>query len=135
MTSQDELFHEDWRDALRHAVSALGGFEAVGIEIWPAKSRAAAGRWLSDCLNPERPAKLDLEEIEAILRMGREHSVHAGLHILCDRIDYERPRPCAAKSRETLILEEKAVIARREAELSRELDEIRGRGGSIAAAS
>lgn len=91
MTTQDELFHEDWRDALRHLVKAMGGFEAVAVELWPHRSRKAAGNWLSDCLNPERAAKLDLEEIEALLRMGRARGCHIGLHVLCDETDYARP--------------------------------------------
>jgi transposase len=88
---QEKLFHEDWRDALKHLVKALGGFDAVGIEIWPAKTRKAAGAWLSDCLNPERPAKLDLEEIQKLLQMGRDRDLHVGLYQLVDDLGYARP--------------------------------------------
>ena len=91
MSTQDELFHEDWRDALRHLVKALGGYDTAGAEIWPNKTRKAAGSWLSDCLNVERAAKLDLEEIEALLRMGRSIGCHIGIQFLCDETDYTKP--------------------------------------------
>lgn len=90
---QQDLIHEDWRDALRHAVKALGGMDAVGVELWPGKSRKAAGAWLSDCLNAERPAKLDLEELVQILRMARAKGLHLALHFLCDELGYGRPAP------------------------------------------
>lgn len=91
MTTQDELFHEDWRDSLKHLVKSLGGFEAAGIELWPSKTRKAAGSWLSDCLNVERPAKLDLEEIEALLRLGRSIGCHIGIQFLCEETNYTTP--------------------------------------------
>lgn len=117
MPTQDELFHEDWRDALRHVVKALGGCEAVGVDLWPTKTRKAAGNWLSDCLNGDRPAKLDLEEIEAILKMGRERGVHTGMYILADRTGYDNPHPKTPTS-------ERARIAARRAELAAQLVEI-----------
>lgn len=99
-----ELFHDDFRDALRHAVKALGGYDAVGVDLWPAKTRKAAGAWLSDCLNPERPAKLDLEEVVQILRMARDKGIHCGMYQLCDEALYAHPPIVAPKSP----LEEKA---------------------------
>lgn len=98
MSSQQALFHEDLRDALRHAVKALGGFEAVGVELWPAKTRKAAGIWLSDCLNPERQAKLDLEELSRILAIARGQGVHCAMHALCDETGYERSAIAPART-------------------------------------
>lgn len=102
---QNELIHEDWRDALRHVVKALGGMEAVGAELWPGKARKAAGAWLSDCLNPERPAKLDIEELQQLLQMAREKGVHLGLYFLCDDLGYSHPAP-------TEPLDQEAELAR-----------------------
>lgn len=99
-----ELFHDDFRDALRHAIKALGGYEVVGLDLWPSKSRKAAGSWLNDCLNPERPAKLDLEEVVQILRMARDKAVHCAFYQLCDELLYAHPPIVAPKSP----LEEKA---------------------------
>ena len=90
---QQDLIHEDWRDALRHLVKALGGMDSVGADLWPVKTRKAAGAWLSDCLNPERPAKLDLEELRHILQLGRDKGLHLAFHFLCDDLGYSRPAP------------------------------------------
>ncbi|HEX7113739.1 MAG TPA: hypothetical protein VF193_01295 [Steroidobacter sp.] len=108
MGTQDQLFHEDFRDALKHLVKALGGFEAVGLELWPAKSMKAAGNWLRDCLDPERPAKLDLEEVVRLLRMGRERGVHCAVHKLADETGYERPGIAPCKTKAQLIGEQMA---------------------------
>lgn len=96
---QEELFHDDLRDALSHAVKALGGFQAVAAELWPAKTLKASENWLRDCLSPERPAKLDIDEIQQILKMGRERGVHCAMYELCDAIGYERPRIVSPRTR------------------------------------
>lgn len=120
--NQDELFHEDWRDALTHLVKALGGYETVGADLYPNKTRKAAGNWLFDCLSDDRPAKLDLDDIEALLRMGRKAGCHTALYILCDRTDYVRPEPSAPKSKKTLLLEQQAALAAALARNQRDLD-------------
>lgn len=122
MQSQ-ELFHDDFRDALRHAVKALGGVEVVGHDLWPSKSYKAAGSWLSDCLNPERPAKLDLEEVVQILRMARAKQVHCALYELCDAVGYARPP----------IITPKTPAQVKAEELSRLADEFRRVANELAA--
>lgn len=124
MDQQDQLFHEDWRDSLTHLVKALGGYETVGADLYPNKTRKAAGSWLFDCLHHERPAKLDLDDIEALLRMGREAGVHCAMHKLADATNYERPRPAAPKSPETELLERIAASAAETARLQRDLDRL-----------
>jgi len=106
MATQDQLFHEDFRDALKHLVKALGGPEAVGLELWPAKSMKAAGNWLRDCLDPSRQAKLDIEEIVKLIRMGRERGVHCAIHKLADETGYERPGIAPSKTKAQLIGEQ-----------------------------
>lgn len=122
---QDELFHEDFRDSLRHLVKALGGMEAVGADLWPSKTRHAAGSWLSDCLNAERPAKLDLEDLQALLRMGRKAGCHTAMFFLADACDYQRPALAVPKSPESQALERIARLAHEQAQAQRELDRIR----------
>ncbi|MDP2322540.1 MAG: hypothetical protein Q8N51_00730 [Gammaproteobacteria bacterium] len=100
---QQDLIHEDWRDALRHAVKAMGGFDVVGAELWPGKTRRAAGAWLSDAINPERAAKLDLEELLQLLRLARAKGLHIGLHFLCDELGYTRPSPVEPSDQEAEI--------------------------------
>ena len=114
---QQELLHEDWRDALRHLVKALGGMDAVGVDLWPGKTRHAAGAWLSDCLNPDRPAKLDLEDLLHLLKLARDRGVHLGVHFLCDELGYQRPAP----------VEPADAVA----ETQRQLDELLARAQSI----
>lgn len=113
MSPQAPLFHEDFRDALRHAIKALGGVEAVGADLWPSKTRKAAGTWLSDCLNPERPAKLDLEEVVQILDMARAEGIHCALHQLCDEAGYARPDIAPTKTpRQELVAEIEKTLAK-----------------------
>jgi hypothetical protein len=110
MNSQAQLFHEDFRDALRHAIKALGGFEAVAVEIWPAKTRKAAGIWLSDCMNPERPAKFDLEEIGQLVRLARERGIHAPMHTFCDETGYSRPDIAPARTPQQQLAERMRLV-------------------------
>lgn len=121
---QEQLFHEDWRDALRHVVKALGGFEAAGRDLWPTKTRHAAGAWLSDCLNPERPAKLDLEDIEALHRMARDAGVHTAAGQFMAAVGYERPQVAAPKSPRTQLLEKQANLAAQQLRVQRDLDRL-----------
>ena len=124
MNTQDELFHEDWRDALRHLVKALGGYESAGSELFPAKTRKAAGNWLSDCLNAERPAKLDLEEIVALLKLGREIGCHTAMSFMADDIGYESPKPATPKSPKRLLLEKQAALAAEAVRLQKDIERI-----------
>jgi len=118
---QQDLIHEDWRDALRHVVKALGGYDAVGIELWPGKTRKAAGAWLSDALNPERHAKLALEELLALLSMAKAKGVHLGLHFLCDELGYSRPAPVEPEDQVAELVRQQARI----------LDEMRALTGRL----
>ena len=120
MSSQDHLFHEDWRDAIRHAVKAMGGFEAVGFDLWPTKTRKAAGIWLSDCLNPERPAKLDLDEIVKIHSLARDKGIHCAMHQLCDETRYVRPEIAPIKTKRQELAEKYQRLAQ---EMKRLADE------------
>lgn len=138
---QQELLHEDWRDALRHVVKALGGMEAVGIDLWPGKTRKAAGAWLSDCLNGERAAKLDLEELVHLLRLARDKGLHLGLHFLCDELGYGHPAPVDPQDQEAELARQldatadrlHALLARmdriRQAEVVRDVARLGRRGG------
>lgn len=121
MTPQDQLFHEDLTDALRHAIKALGGFEVVGHDLWPTKSAAAAGRLLSDCLNPERPAKLDVDDVVALLAMGRRRGVHCAMWQLCDDTGYTRPSIAPDRTPEQELAEK---LVRQAAEFKQTADEL-----------
>lgn len=90
---QVPLFHEDFRQALSYCASALGGPQEVGVQLWPTKTRVQAGQLLANCLNPERPEKLGLEEVEWILAEAAKIGVHAGMAFLCQSAGYADPQP------------------------------------------
>ena len=104
--NQEELFHEDFRAALEHAVRALGGYQAVGAALWPAKTLKAADNWLRDCLDPERPAKFEIDEIVEILRMARLEGIHCAMHQLSDDAGYERPSIAPRKTKYQTLAEQ-----------------------------
>lgn len=119
-----ELFYDDFRDALRYAIKQLGGFEAVGADLWPSKLRKQAGAWLSDCLNPERAAKLDLEEVVEILRMARAAGIHCGMNQLCDDSGYEHPKITPQMSEAQKLAARMKAIAAEYANLADEMEAI-----------
>lgn len=124
METQDELFHEDVRDAFRHVIKALGGCEAVGEQTHPAKTRKAAGSWTSDCFNPERDAKPDIEDWMLILRLARKAGIHTAIYQICDEAGYERPKLAASKSPRTLLLEKQSQLADEQLRVQQEIDRI-----------
>jgi hypothetical protein len=97
------LFHESFNDALQSAVRALGKHEAIARDLWPTKPNA--GRYLSDCLNPDREAKLALEDMTALLRMARERGIHWAFYQLCDELGYAHPEIAARPTEEQRLAE------------------------------
>src|SRR5690606_31526607 len=51
-------------------------------------------------------AKLDIEEIVQLIRMGRERGVHCAIHKLADETGYERPGIAPPKTKAQLIAEQ-----------------------------
>ncbi|MCC7097792.1 MAG: hypothetical protein IT472_11505 [Thermomonas sp.] len=70
------LIVESLEDAIRATVQAIGGFKRVGAEMKVDMPADAAGRWLSDCLNPERRERLTPSELAYIRRRARQAGVH-----------------------------------------------------------
>jgi hypothetical protein len=91
--NQESLFHEDIWQALRDCVSALGGSKKVGVILRPELDAQTAGRWLLDCLNPERNDKLCLEQFLLILREARKVGCHAGMTFVTRDAGYSDPQP------------------------------------------
>lgn len=119
MSTQDPLFHEDFNDALLNLVKALGKMDAVARELWPTKE--SGGRYLSDCLNPDRDAKLSLDDVVALLRMGREKGIHWAMHKLCAVTGYEPPTIAKTKTPEQVLAERMKQVAADYARLADEL--------------
>jgi hypothetical protein len=76
MSDQIPLFVEDLTEAIRATVQALGGFKKIGAELKPELPVEQAGRWLADCLSPEKREKLGPNELALIRRKARAKGVH-----------------------------------------------------------
>lgn len=85
------LFYDNIHKALNVLVAFCGGSKDVAAQLWPTKKDAE--KWLSDCLNPDRQAKLDLEEFLALLRMARERGFHGAMEFLAAECGYSKPIP------------------------------------------
>jgi hypothetical protein len=120
MNPQEPLWHEDFRDALRHAVKGMGGYEVVGKDLWPAKSAKAAGCWLSDCLNPERAAKFSVDEIAQLLKLARAAGVHCAMAQLHLEAGYAPPVIAASRTPEQELAEKMMRHASEYARLANE---------------
>lgn len=90
---QAALFSEDFNDALKDAIRALGGTKEVGKGLRPEMAADAAGAWLKDCLNPTRRERLSPEQVLWILRESRKVGCHSAMNFLADEAGYVRPAP------------------------------------------
>lgn len=93
MSEQGELFYESLPDALRATVDALGGPKVVGVILWPEKPVDEARRLLLDCLNPDRPHRLDPETLLLLLRIAREKGIHLAVSWILSSLGYAPPQP------------------------------------------
>jgi hypothetical protein len=91
--NQPALFHESINDALRELVAALGGMKQVGTRMRPELPADHAGRWLSDCLNPDRREHLTPEHIMWLLAEGRKANAHAAMDYITTGCGYSAPQP------------------------------------------
>lgn len=81
------LFFDDIYSALRGFVSFAGGSKVIGPIVFPKKNEKAAA-WLDDCLNADRAAKLDPEELLHMLKLARERGFHGVMQFIGDTADY-----------------------------------------------
>lgn len=84
---------ESMNEALVECIKAAGGSAAVGAKLWPERAPGSAQRLLLDCMNEERPSKLDPEQVLFILRLARERGCHAGMNYLAHELSYAGPIP------------------------------------------
>lgn len=105
--------HDTVNDVLIACVKACGGSKVVGPELWPAKGLEVAQRYLLDCLNPERAAKLDPAEVMHIMRMARDRGCHSGMQYVASALSYSMPSAVEPK-------DELAELLRQNLEATRE---------------
>lgn len=81
---QPDLFvpADDLYESLRVLVMRLGGTKRVGLKLRPELSMEQASIWLNNCLNRERSEKLDIDQIDMLIGLGRK----AGIHVVVDTI-------------------------------------------------
>lgn len=88
--NQTPLFFDDIDDALRHLVAVLGGPKKVGPLLrgdeLPVDRLA---QWVSECLNPERPAQFHPHQIMVMLRAARSLGDHTAMNWLAGEIGYQ----------------------------------------------
>ena len=106
----------DWNDALNGVVQAVGGYKKAGVLLRPELSEKplAAAQWLRDCLNPEKPERLNPDQVFMLLRIARAGDYHAAKHWLDAELGYEQGRPLKPE-------DEVASLQARSADLVREL--------------
>lgn len=90
---QNELFHESLNDALREIMDTLGGAKRIGPLLRPSKAPEPAARWLHDCLNPDRDAHLQPDDVLWLLKEGRRAGCHAAARFLMREAGYAEPVP------------------------------------------
>ena len=88
--NQPPLFFDDINDALKHAVSVLGGSKKVGPMLRGGEvSDDAAGRWVLDCLNPDRPAQFHPHQVLVLFRAAREKGDHFAMRWFAGECGYD----------------------------------------------
>lgn len=80
--------YEDETDALRELVRDLGGNKAVGPLLRPDLAGERAAAWLKDCLNPERPERLQPSQLFMLLGLGRKHQIHGPSQFILGNVGY-----------------------------------------------
>jgi hypothetical protein len=93
MTDQIPLFVDTYEEAIRHTINALKGFKTVGVALWPDKTADAAGRRLADCLNADKPDRLNPSELAFIRRWARSEGVHVMATYELRAAGYADPQP------------------------------------------
>lgn len=83
-----------------------------------------ARRWLLDCLNPDHAQKLSPDHLLRALKIGRERGNHLLIAYLCREAGYTIPEPAAQPSHKTLLLSEAEHLAKRQRQISEDLDRI-----------
>ena len=96
MDQAQMYFDTDYfEEVISDAVAALGGRKKVGSRLWGStKTVADASRYLSHCLDPERPEKLHMSEMLKIMQWAREEcDFHGPMQYLSTFLNYEAPVP------------------------------------------
>lgn len=92
---QIPLIHEDFLDALKTCVQALGGAKKVGPMLrreWEEEPEKAS-RWLLACLNASRDERLSYDQAFKIMREAKKIGCHAAMYYITQLVGYSEPVP------------------------------------------
>lgn len=129
MSDQLPLIIEDYLEAIRATVQAIGGVKRIGAELKPDLAVEAAGRWLSDCCNPDRRERLSPTELAYIRRRGRETGVHILAAYEMREAGYAEPQPLEPEDERDALQRQ---FIRSTNEMKQILQRIESLGGSLA---
>lgn len=129
MSDQLPLIVEDYLDAIRATVQALGGAKRIGSDMKPDLSVEAAGRWLSDCCNPDRRERLSPTELAYLRKRARAAGVHIMATFEMRDAGYADPTPVEPEDQRAAL--QRAFIQQTE-ELKRMLGQLHALGVSNA---
>lgn len=90
---QNPLFLEDFNEAAKALVSALGGPKKVGPAMRPELPIEQAATWVRDCMNPDRRDKFSPEHVLMLMRMGHQAGCHLLTAFMLDQTGYQAPQP------------------------------------------
>lgn len=110
---QGALFHESIYEALKATVAALGGAKQVSGQLWPEKPIDEANRYLLDCLNPDRAARLDPEKLLLMLKLARGKGIHLGMTWILTEIGYAPPVPIEPEDEDAEMLRQEIMLMER----------------------
>lgn len=86
---QKPLFYDDWRDALRNAITSSGKeYKQVAHHLWPSMKMESAYAKLKHCLEGTGGEKLGVGEAIEIMRFCKEYDF---LYHLADETHHDRP--------------------------------------------
>lgn len=120
--TQEPLFFDDWRGAMRHVVAAMGGAKAVGARMRPDMKPDHAARWVNDCLNADRREHFSPDHLLLLLRLAREAGVHTGMDFFTEDCGYRRPQPVEPQDAADALRREFIDSTKRLGELARRIE-------------
>lgn len=105
------MYLESMNDMLVEVVNSTGGAKKVGCLLWPELMPDVAQRKLLDCLNPDRPAKLDPEQVLFLLRRARTRGETSPFDFLGQQLDVSFQFIQAEDKREALQIKFIAAVS------------------------
>lgn len=97
------LIVETIEEALTATIQAMGGLKRVGAELRPELDPHAAGRWLADCLNPDRREHLTPPQLCLLRRKARQAGVHLLAAYEARDAGYADPQPLEPEDERALL--------------------------------